>query len=707
MKIKDYILSRSNIGQKYLPAVIQLLDSGATIPFIARYRKEMTGGMDEVEVSLVKGLMKKYSDLLSRKETILASIEEQGKLSSELKQKIENCWDSVTLEDIYLPYKKKRKTRADKARERGLEGLAKTIMGQRDQDVRYSARNFVKGEVGDVDAALLGARDIIAEWVAEHSKVRDMVRHGFGRYAVVSSKAKKVKDQKQRERANHFRDYWEYSSKLDRTPGHRLLAMWRGEDEGLLSVKIDIEADRVLERICRFYIKSSGECASQIEKAIYDSYKRLIKPSIASEFATKSKEKADIEAIEIFTKNLSQLLLEAPLGEYRVLALDPGFRSGCKVAVLDEQGDLLEHTIIYPHPPQSRTSEAVGITKKLIDHHRISAIAIGNGTAGRETEEFVKGLGIEGMEVYLISEAGASIYSASAIARAEFPDLDLTVRGAISIGRRLKDPLAELIKIDPKSIGVGQYQHDVDQTMLRESLEETVVSSVNKVGINLNTASASLLSHVSGLGPTLAKRIVDHRNKLHHFSDRKQLKEVKGLGPKAYEQAAGFLRVKEGSNPLDDSAVHPERYKLVSMMASEQGLEVTELIGNKKMLDAIDLSKYISPKVGMPTLKDIISELSKPGIDPRGEAKQFSFDPGLRTIDDLVLSSYVSGIIVNVAKFGAFVDIGIKENGLIHISQITDRFIKDPNDVLSVNQKVKAKVIGIDKERKRIQLSLL
>ena len=706
MTLDQYINANYSGLSGNIPATISLLQDGASVPFIARYRKESSGGMDEVDVINIKNCIKKFNENITRKETIIASIEEQRKMTSELKQKIYNCWSSTILEDLYLPYKKKRKTRADKAKERGLEGLSKIIMAQRDSDIEYTAQRFVRGEVESVDAALHGARDIIAEWISENSKVRDIVRQAFERYAVISSKAKKVKDTAKKEALAHYKDYWEYSSRLDRTPGHRLLAMRRAEGEGLLSVSIDVDSERLFQRIDGLYIKSRGDCARQIAKAVDDSYKRLIKPSIETEFANISKAKADMEAIEIFTKNLKQLLLESPLGEIPVLAIDPGFRTGCKVAVLDGQGNLVTNTTIYPHPPQSNYNESAEKLKLLIHTYKIQAVAVGNGTAGRETEAHIKGLGIANLEVYLISEAGASIYSASELARKEFPDLDLTVRGAISIGRRLMDPLAELIKIDPKSIGVGQYQHDVDQGQLRQALEDVVVSSVNAVGINLNTASETLLSYVSGIGATLAKRIVNHRYKLNKFTSRAQLKDVKGLGAKAYEQAAGFLRVKDGHNPLDNSAVHPERYQLVRSIAKTLDLDIESLIGNKSIIKKIDINNYVTAEVGLPTLKDIISELQKPGTDPRGQAESFSFLSYIKSISDVKEGMILPGIIVNVAKFGAFVDLGIKENGLIHISEITDKFINDPNDVLSINQKIKAKVLKVDLERNRIQLSL-
>ena len=706
MTLQQYISSTLSGLQGNVPATITLLSDGATVPFIARYRKEATGGLDEVDISDIKNGMKRYQDLIARKETILASIEEQGKLTPQLKDQIAKCWDTTLLEDLYLPYKRKRKTKADKARERGLEGLAKILMAQRENDVHRAASRFVKGEVTDEEEALTGARDIVAEWISENAKVRDLVRTAFGKYAVISSRAKKLRDEKKKQEAQHYRDYFDYSSRLDRTPGHRILAMRRAEREGLLSVSIDVDADRLLERIDRIYIKGRGECAQQIAKAVDDSYKRLIKPSIETEFANISKEKADKEAINIFTKNLGQLLLEAPLGERRIVAIDPGFRTGCKVVVLDEQGDLLASKTIYPHPPQQQQEQAAKVISELVKKYKPQAIAIGNGTAGRETESFVKGLGLPDVEVYLISEAGASIYSASAIAREEFPDLDLTVRGAISIGRRLMDPLAELIKIDAKSIGVGQYQHDVDQGLLKQSLEETVVSAVNKVGINLNTASVPLLTHVSGVGPTLAQRIVDYRGEVGQYTSRKQLKEVKGLGAKAYEQAAGFLRVRDGDHPLDNTAVHPERYRLVEKMAKDNGLPLSILIADEVAVSKIDLKQYVSADVGMPTLTDIVTELRKPGVDPRGKVEAFSFHPYLQTLADVKVGMYLPGIIVNVAKFGAFVDIGIKENGLIHISEITNLYISDASEVLSINQKVEAKVIGVDLDRKRIQLSL-
>jgi len=705
MNLDQYIKANNSMSGN-ISAAISLLQDGATVPFIARYRKEATGNMDEVDVTDIKNSIKKYNDLISRKETIIASIKEQGKLTPELVQKIEACWNTTLLEDIYLPYKRKRKTRADVARESGLEGLAKTIMAQRENDPHYAAGRYVKGKVNNEEEALAGARDIIAEWISENTKVRDIVRQTFDRHAVISSKAKKVRDEQKKQDARHYKDYFDYSTRLDRTPGHRILAMRRGEREGLLSVSIDVNAERLLDRIDGFYIRGRSGCAEQIGKAVDDSYKRLVKPSIETEFANKSKEKADKEAIDIFTKNLSQLLLESPLGEQRVIGIDPGFRTGCKVVVLDEQGDLLASKTIYPHPPQQEHDKASKIMLELVGKYKPQAFAIGNGTAGRETESFVKGLSVPDVEVYLISEAGASIYSASAIAREEFPDLDLTVRGAISIGRRLMDPLAELIKIDAKSIGVGQYQHDVDQNLLKQSLEDTVVSAVNKVGINLNTASKSLLAHVSGLGPTLAERIVDYRKSIGQFKSRKQLSDVKGLGKKAFEQAAGFLRIKGSDQPLDDTNIHPERYNLVKKMAKEAGLTLDSIIGNDKVNTLLDIHKYVEADVGLPTLKDIVSELQKPGHDPRGRAEFFSFDNYVRTIDDIKENMYLPGIIVNVAKFGAFVDLGIKENGLIHISEITDRFISDPNEVLSVNQKVNTKVIGVDRERNRIQLSL-
>ena len=706
MTIQQYISDNHSGIQGNLSATIRLLEDGATVPFIARYRKEATGGMDEVDIADIKNSIKRYNDLLARKETIITSIHEQGKLTPELRQQIDNCWNPTRLEDIYLPYKKKRKTKADVARERGLEGLARIIMAQRENDLHRAAVRFVKGEVSNADEALGGARDIIAEWIAENSKVRDMVRQAFEKYAIISCKAKKVRDEQKKKDALHYKDYWDYSSRLDRTPGHRILAMRRGEREGLLSVSIDVDADRLLERIDRFYIKGRSSCAEQIGNAVDDSYKRLIKPSIETEFAKLAKEKADKEAINIFTKNLSTLLLEAPLGEKRVIAIDPGFRTGCKVVVLDEQGDILTNTTIFPHPPQQELDAAAATLQGLVQKYKPHAFAIGNGTAGRETESFVKSQSFANVEVYLISEAGASIYSASPIAREEFPNLDLTVRGAISIGRRLMDPLAELIKIDAKSIGVGQYQHDVDQTMLKQSLDDTVLSAVNKVGINLNTASKSLLTHVSGLGPTLAQRIVDHRKKIGHFESRQQLVDVKGLGKKAFEQAAGFLRIKDSQQPLDDTNIHPERYKLVKEIAKDYGHQVGSIIGDEKAVSTIDINNYISADVGVPTLTDIVKELKKPGHDPRGRAETFAFDNHIRTIDDVRENMYLPGIIVNVAKFGAFVDLGIKENGLIHISEITDRFISDPNEILSVNQKVTAKVIGVDMARKRIQLSL-
>jgi uncharacterized protein len=705
MNLIDFVKRQVNVDVQGLRASIQLLEEGATVPFIARYRKERTRGLDEVDLLAIKKAIKQYKDLLDRKEYISKVIEEQGKLHPGLEKKIKETWDLSTLEDIYLPYKKKRKTKADKARSLGLEGLAKIIMAQQEDFLDRAASRFVRGALASKEEALEGARHIIAEWVSENPRIRSMMREQFNRFAVITSKVKKLKEE-QKEAAKLYKDYWDYTSRLDRTPGHRILAIRRGEREGILSVSIDVDVEKALDRIKGYFIKTRGECADQIEEAIKDAYKRLLKPSIEGEFARLSKEKADVEAIEIFAKNVSQLLLEAPLGEKVVIGIDPGFRTGCKVVALDQKGDLLHHTTIYPHPPQSNIGEAQEKIKQLYKKYSPKAIAIGNGTAGRETEAFIRGIDLPRVDVFLISESGASIYSASALAREEFPNLDLTVRGAISIGRRLMDPLAELIKIDPKSIGVGQYQHDVDQARLKQSLEDTVLSCVNRVGINVNTASKSLLTHVSGLGPGLASNIVDHRSSNGPFTSRKDLMAVKGLGKKAFEQAAGFLRIKKGQMALDDTGIHPERYSLVKRILKENRTELNQLLGNEERLKSIPWRQYVSEEVGMPTLNDIKKELAKPGHDPRGQAESFSFDPRLQKIQDVREGSIIPGIIINVAKFGAFVDLGIKENGLIHISQITDRFIDDPNEVLSVNQKVHVRVIGVDLDRKRIQLSL-
>ena len=690
-----------NIG-----AAIQLLDDGATVPFIARYRKEWTGGLDEVALIEIQGCLRQFGEIEARKLTILNSIEEQEKLSPKLKAQIENTFDKLDLEELYLPYKRKRKTRADVAKELGLEGLAKLVMAQREQYIRSSAQRWVRGEVADVDQALAGARDIIAEWVSENLTIRSIVQEAFEKFAVISAQVKKIKDPKKLDEAKQYKDYWQYTDRLSKIPGHRLLAIRRGEHQGILSLNIDVETDRLLPKLYRYFIKSKGECADQIEKAVSDAYQRLIKPSIENKFATLSKEAADKEAIGIFSKNLRNLLLEAPLGQLPVLAIDPGFRTGCKVVVLDAQGNLLEYATIYPHPPQEQTDAAGSIITQLMSRHKIKAIAIGNGTAGRETEAFIKGLGLSDVEVYFISEAGASIYSASEIARSEFPDLDLTIRGAVSIGRRLKDPLAELIKIDPKSIGVGQYQHDVNQAQLKASLEDTIISCVNAVGVNLNTASEYLLMYISGLGPTLAKRIIEFRSQKGQFTDRAQLMQVKGLGAKAYEQAAGFLRVKNSKHPLDDSAIHPERYAIVEQMAQDLHADLANLVGNASLVDQIQLDRYLTNDVGLPTLRDIIQELKKPGIDPRGQAEVFDFDPYIQQLSDIKPGMRLPGIIVNVAKFGAFVDLGIKENGLIHVSEISNRFIQDANEVLTVNQKVVVKVVEVDIDRSRLQLSL-
>ncbi len=697
------IKQRLGLPEKSINATIRLLEDGATIPFISRYRKEATGSMDELQVSSVQSEWKSLQELDKRKETVLGSIQEQGKLTPELEKRIKNCWVSSELEDIYLPFRPKRKTRASMAREKGLEPLAKIIMAQREYDLDGKARKFISKDVQDVDAALGGARDIIAEWVSEDGRSRRRVREGFERYATISAKVV----QKKKEEAAKYKDYFDFEERLSRCPSHRLLAIRRAESEGFLRVSISIDEDRAIERLERIFVKGRGDCAEQVAIAVKDGYKRLLSPAIETEFRKASKEAADKEAIAVFSENLRQLLLAAPLGQKPILGLDPGFRTGCKVVCLDEHGSLLENGTIYPHPPQNKTDDAALKIGRWIEKHQIEAIAIGNGTAGRETERFVKNtIGKDAdIQVFMVNEAGASIYSASEVAREEFPDLDLTVRGAISIARRLMDPLSELVKIDPKSIGVGQYQHDVNQTLLKDKLDEVVSLAVNRVGVNLNTASPYLLKYVSGITARTAKNIVEYRRQKDGFSSRKELMKVAGLGAKAFEQSAGFLRIPDAKHPLDNSAVHPERYGLVEKMAKDAGASVNDLLASKSDRERIDIRQYISGAIGLPTLQDIMKELEKPGLDPRGEAEVFSF-ADIHDINQLYEGLRVPGIVTNLTKFGAFVDIGIKENGLVHISQITDRFIKDPSEVLKLDQKVMVRVTGIDLQRKRIQLSM-
>ncbi|MFT6811297.1 MAG: hypothetical protein ACJA01_004545 [Saprospiraceae bacterium] len=699
--ISKHIQKSTGLNQRSIDQVLILFGEGATIPFIARYRKERTGGLDEVQLASIQSELQRLQKLEKRKESILATIEEQGKLTPALKQEILNCWDGVQLEDLYLPFKKSRKTKADTARENGLETLAKIISAQRSNDLYQEAKRFVRGKVSNPEVALEGARHIIAEWINENLSMRSAIRSMFERYALLESKV----IPKKKEDAQKYTDYFSYSEALKRVPSHRLLAVYRGEEESLLRVKITIDEDRAIEKLERYYIKSRGDSAEQLFLSIKDALKRLILPSIENEFKKSAKEKADLEAIAVFSNNLKQLLLASPLGGKSLLAIDPGFRTGCKVVVLDEQGDLLQNDTIYPHPPQLKPDASAHIIQSLLSKYNIENIAIGNATAGRETYQFLQSINTEA-ELYMVNESGASIYSASEIAREEFPDHDITVRGAVSIGRRLMDPLAELVKIDPKSIGVGQYQHDVNQPLLRDNLQRVVESCVNAVGINLNTASKHVLQYVSGIGPTLAENIINHRNEIDGFSSRKELLEVPRMGKKAYEQAAGFLRIRESQSLLDNTAVHPEQYALVRRMLKEHRIPLDESIAKNDKLNSINLTTYVSHDVGLPTLQDILEELQKPGLDPRGKAKTVSFSSNIRSIDDLKSGMTLTGVINNLTKFGAFVDIGIKESGLIHISQITDRFIKDPAEVLSLNQEVQIRVLEIDTNRKRISLSM-
>ena len=692
------------LSEKQVRNAIQLFNEGATIPFISRYRKEMTDGMDEVQLGDAKDQYDKLCELAKRKLAVLKSIEEQDKLTPELKTRIDNCWNITELEDIYLPYKTKRRTRAEIARERGLEPLAKMLMKQQSDDVLHMALSFVRGDVSDTDDALKGARDIIAEWINENEAARNSIRSVFSREAVISSKLIKGKE----EAAQKYRDYFEMSEKLARCSSHRLLAMRRAETEGFLRVNISPEDDHCLERLDRIFVKGENESAQQVAEAVSDAYKRLLKPSIETEFASESKAKADTEAIRVFAENLRQLLLSPPLGQKRVLGIDPGFRTGCKVVCLDAQGNLLHNETIYPHPPVNETTQAMRKVQKMVEAYDIQAVAIGNGTAGRETEQFIQNTRFDReVKLFVVSENGASIYSASKIAREEFPDYDVTVRGAVSIGRRLMDPLAELVKIDPKSIGVGQYQHDVDQSQLKKALDQTVENAVNRVGVNLNTASKHLLIYISGLGPQLAQNIVDYRTENGAFKSRKQLMKVPKMGAKTFEQCAGFLRIPDSEYLLDNSAVHPESYGIVESMAKDLKMEIKELIHNKELKKSIDLQKYITPTVGLPTLNDILQELEKPGRDPRSEIQVFEFDPTVKTISDLRTGMELPGIVTNITNFGAFVDIGIKENGLVHVSQMADRYISNPAEVVSVHQHVKVRIMEVDIDRKRVQLKLI
>lgn len=685
---------------------LKLLQGGATIPFISRYRKEATGGLDEVQISEISSRYEKLLELSKRKETIQSTIESLGKLTDDLRRRIDGCWDATELEDIYLPYKPKRKTRAESARQKGLEPLAAWLMLQRGNALDAYVKNFVKGEVKNEEDALKGARDIIAEQVNEDEQARNQIRHQFSRQAVISAKV--VKGKETDEAAAKYRDYFDFSEPLKRCSSHRLLAIRRGEAEGILKVSITpSDETECTDRLERRFVRGNNECSRQVCEAVNDAYKRLLKPAIETEFAALSKEKADDEAIRVFAGNLRQLLLAPPLGQKRVLGIDPGFRTGCKVVCLDAQGTLLHNEAIYPHPPKSEYQLAGRKLVKLVEQYRIEAIAIGNGTASRETEQFVTSQRFDReIQVFVVSEDGASIYSASKTARDEFPDYDVTVRGAVSIGRRLMDPLAELVKIDAKSIGVGQYQHDVDQTKLKEALDQTVESCVNLVGVNVNTASSHLLTYVSGLGPVLAKNIVDYRTTNGPFRSRRELLKVPRMGTKAFEQCAGFLRIPHVENPLDNSAVHPESYPIVERMAADLHCSVSDLIANRELRSRISPEKYVTDTVGLPTLTDILQELEKPGRDPRQKIQVFEFDKNVRTIDDVQEGMELPGIVTNITNFGCFVDLGIKEKGLIHVSQLADRFVSDPTTVVSIHQHVRVRVIGVDRERKRIALTM-
>ncbi len=691
---------------------LKLLDEGCTIPFISRYRKERTGGLDEVQIAQISDLNDKMKEMTKRKETIVSTISEQGKMTAELRKRIDECWSATELEDIYLPYKPKRRTRAQVAREQGLEPLANIIMMQREQFPERAAERFVKGDVKDVAAALKGAQDIIAENISENERSRQQVRAAFRREATITSKV--IKAKKDTDEAAKYSDYFDWSEPLKRCSSHRLLAMRRGESEGILRISINTDDEECIERLKRGLPQGRGACRKLLEEALEDGYKRLLEPSIETEFAAISKERADEEAIKVFTGNLRQLLLSAPLGQKRVMGIDPGFRTGCKVVCLDAQGNLLHHEAIFPHPPVNHRMQAMMHVRKMISDYKIEAIAIGNGTASRETKEFIDDVLSESAntaqnpspQVFTVSEDGASVYSASKVAREEFPDEDVTVRGAVSIGRRLMDPLAELVKIDPKSIGVGQYQHDVDQTKLKHSLDQTVESCVNLVGVNLNTASQHLLTYVSGLGPTLAKNIVEYRRENGAFTSRAQLKKVPRLGPAAYQQCAGFLRIPNAKNPLDNSAVHPESYPIVEQMAKDCGCNVEQLISDKSKRDTININRYVNDTVGIPTLTDIMKELEKPGLDPREQIEEFEFDKNVKEVDDLEVGMVLPGIVTNITNFGAFVDIGVHQDGLVHISQLANHFIKDPNEAVHLHQHVRVKVIEVDYRRNRISLSI-
>ena len=719
------IATQLGISQKFVEATLALLDEGCTIPFIARYRKERTGGLDEVQIAAINDRYEKLLDIQKRKETVIKTISDLDKMTPELQERIDQCWDATELEDIYLPYKPKRRTRAQVAREQGLEPLALLLMKQRERDPEAAAAKFAKGDVDSVESAIKGAQDIIAEIVSENEKSRQQLRNAFSRQAAITSKV--VKAKADTDEAAKYSDYFDWSEPLKRCSSHRLLAMRRGESEGILRISISPNDDEALERLKYHYVYGNTPCGRLVAEAIDDGYKRLLKPAIETEFAAQSKDKADEEAIRVFAENLRQLLLGAPLGQKRVLGIDPGFRTGCKVVCLDAQGNLLHHDVIMPHPPVNKRTEAAITLQRLIQKFQIEAISIGNGTASRETDSFVKDV-LAGKynvvadsksataksgnfktptpQVFVVSEAGASVYSASKVARDEFPDEDVTVRGAVSIGRRLREPLAELVKSDPKSIGVGQYQHDVDQTKLKHSLDQIVESCVNLVGVDLNTASQHLLMYVSGLGATLAKNIIDYRREHGAFTSRAQLLKVPRLGPSAYQQCAGFLRIHNAKNPLDGTAVHPESYPIVQQMAKDQGCTVTDLIHNKEKREALELPRYVTADVGMPTLTDIMAELEKPGRDPRQQLEAFEFDKNVSTIDDLVEGMVLPGIVTNITNFGAFVDIGVHHDGLVHISQMANRRIAHPLDVVKLHQHVQVQVTEVDHRRQRISLSM-
>lgn len=693
------------LSERSVTNTLQLLDEGCTIPFISRYRKERTGNLDEVQITAISDAYDKLKEISKRKDTVVKTITEQGKMTDDLQRRIDACWDANELEDIYMPFKPKRRTKAQVAREQGLEPLSLILMMQRERNIEAAAQRFVKEGVKDVPAAIKGAQDIVAEMVSEDERSRQQVRSSFRREAIITSKVVKAKADS--EEAAKYSDYFDFSEPLRRCSSHRLLAMRRGENEGILRISISADDEVCLDKLKRQFVHGFGPCQALVGEAVEDAYKRLLKPSIETEFANMSKEKADDEAIGVFAENLRQLLLSAPLGQKRVMGIDPGFRTGCKVVCLDAQGNLLHHEAIFPHPPVNKASVAARQVEQMVEKYNIEAIAIGNGTASRETAQFVKQLQFgHDVKQFVVSEDGASVYSASKTARDEFPDEDVTVRGAVSIGRRLMDPLAELVKIDPKSIGVGQYQHDVDQSKLKKSLDQTVESCVNLVGVNLNTASQHLLTYVSGLGPTLAKNIVEYRKANGAFASRAQLKKVARLGPSAFEQCAGFLRIPGARNPLDNSAVHPESYHIVEQMAKDNHCTVAQLIGDAAKRKAVDIKKYVTDTVGMPTLTDIMAELEKPGRDPREQIEEFEFDKNVTTVDDLVAGMVLPGIVTNITNFGAFVDVGVHQDGLVHVSQLADRYVADPTQVVKLHQHVKVRVVEIDRKRNRISLSM-